>query len=82
MDFGFFNVPSLRGFQSFLVIVEAVTSLHPSLPPQKQEPPIALWIWFRVKTYGVPAPAWRTDNGGKLWEAQSLELLPHRNIAR
>jgi hypothetical protein len=70
MDFGFFNVPLLRGFQSFLVIVEAVTSYTWVFLRRNKNPPIALWIWFcdyLVKTYCVPVLAWRTDNGGELW---------------
>jgi hypothetical protein len=44
MDFGFFNVPSIRGFKSFLVIVEAVTSYTWVFLRRNKNPPIALWI--------------------------------------
>jgi hypothetical protein len=77
MDFGFFNVPSVRGFQSFLVVVEAVTSYTWVFLRRNKNPPIALWIWFReylVKTYGVPALAWRTDNGGELWGSSEFRV--------
>jgi hypothetical protein len=81
MDFGFFNVPSVRGFNSFLVIVEAVTSYTWVFLRRNKNPPIALWIWFReyiTKTYRVPALAWRTDNGGELWKALAATILPAR----
>jgi hypothetical protein len=44
MDFGFFNVPSIRVFQSFLVIVEAVTSYTWVFLHRNKNPPIALNI--------------------------------------
>jgi hypothetical protein len=77
MDFGFFSVPSIRGFRSFLVIVEAVTSYTWVFLRHNKNPPIALWVWFRkylVKTYGVPALAWRTDNGGELWGSNEFRV--------
>jgi hypothetical protein len=77
MDFGFFNVPSIHGFQSFLVIVEAVTSYTWVFLRRNKNPPIALWIWFReylTKTYGVPALAWRTANGGELWGSTEFRV--------
>ena len=43
MAFGFFNVPSVRALQSFLVIVEAVTSYTwVFLRPRNKNPPITL----------------------------------------
>jgi hypothetical protein len=77
MDFGFFNVPSVRGFNSFLVIVEAVTSYTWVFLCRNKNPPIALWIWFReyiTKTYRVPALAWRTDDGGELWGSSAFRV--------
>ena len=42
MDFGFLNVLSIRGFQSFLVAVEAVTSYNWVFLRCNKNPPIAL----------------------------------------
>ena len=39
--------------------------------------PIALWIGFReyiVKTYGVSALVWRTDNFGELWGSSEFRV--------
>jgi hypothetical protein len=77
MDFGFFNVPSVRGFRSFIVIVEAVMSYTWVFLRRNKNPPITLWIWFReylIKTYSVPALAWCTDNRGELWGSSEFRV--------
>jgi hypothetical protein len=76
-DFGFFNVPLVRGFNSFLLIVEAVTLYTWVFLRRNKNPQIALWIWFReyiTKTYRVPALAWRTNNGGELWGSSAFRV--------
>ena len=59
------------------MILEAVTSYTWVFLRRNKNPPIALWIWFHeylVKTYGVPALAWRTDNGGELWGSSEFRV--------
>jgi hypothetical protein len=83
MDFGFFNVPSICGFQSFLVIAEAVTSYTWVFLHRNKTPP-SLYGYGFVSTsprrtlylLSLGALIMVEDSGA----VQNIELLLHLNI--
>jgi hypothetical protein len=67
MDFGFYNIPSIRGFTCFLAVVEAKTSYRWCFLRRSKHPPINLSTWFinhARKIFGFNVVAIRTDGGG------------------
>jgi hypothetical protein len=70
MDFGFYKLPSIRGFTCFLVIVEARTSHRWCYCQRSKHLPIKLCLWFigmARKVLGLSVAVVRTDGGGELW---------------
>ena len=70
MDLGFYRIPSIRGFQCFLVIVEARTSYRWCFLCCSKHTPINLCKWFikhARKVFGFSIVGVRTDSGGELW---------------
>jgi hypothetical protein len=70
MDFGFYKIPSIRGFTCFLVIVESRTSHRWAYCRRSKHPPIELCLWFiRMirRVLGFSIAVVRTDGGGELW---------------
>jgi hypothetical protein len=70
MDFGFYKIPSIRGFTSFLAVVEAKTSYRWCFLRRSKHPPINLCAWFikHARTvFGFSVVVIRTDGGGELW---------------
>jgi hypothetical protein len=70
MDFGFYKIPSIRGFTCFLVIVESRTSHRWAYCRRSKHPPIELCLWFiRMirRLLGFSIAVVRTDGGGELW---------------
>jgi hypothetical protein len=46
MDFGFYKIPSIRGFTCFLVIVEARSTHRWVYLRRSKHPPVELCLWF------------------------------------
>jgi hypothetical protein len=70
MDFGFYKVDSIRGFNCFLVIVEARTGNYWTYLRRSKHPPIELCLWFirlARTVLGFSVAVIRTDGGGELW---------------
>ena len=68
LDFTFFNVESIRGFSSVLVIVEATTRYLWFFPCRHKSAPIDLCLFFfgHLRRQGLPVCDIRTDEDGAL----------------
>jgi hypothetical protein len=70
MDFGFYKIPSIRGFTCFLAVVEAKASYRWCFLRCSKHPPINLCAWFihHARTvFGFRVAVICTDGGGELW---------------
>jgi hypothetical protein len=70
MDFGFYKIPSIRGFTCFLVIVESRSTTRWAYLRRSKHPPIELCLWFirmARRVLGFSVTIVRTDGGGELW---------------
>jgi hypothetical protein len=75
MDFGFYKIPSIRGFTCFLVVVESRSSNRWVYLRRSKHPPIELCLWFIRMTrrvLGFSVTMVRTDGGGELWGSKDF----------
>jgi hypothetical protein len=75
MDFGFYKVDAIRGFNCFLVIVEARTANYWTYICRSKHPPIKLCLWFihlACKVLGFAVAVICTDGGGELWGSSAF----------
>jgi hypothetical protein len=75
MDFGFYKIPSIRGFTCFLVIVESRSTTRWTYLRRSKHPPIELCLWFirmARRVLGFSVTIVRTDGGGELWGSKDF----------
>jgi hypothetical protein len=75
MDFGFYKIPSIRGFTCFLVVVESRSSNRWVYLRRSKHPPVELCLWFISmvrRVLGFSVTMVRTDGGGELWGSKDF----------